>query len=333
MRVPGLIDLQVNGYRGVDLSGADLTEEKVVHLCQELRQAGTTAFLPTLITSPTELYQRNLPIIARVMERPEFQTQMLGIHVEGPFISSHDGARGAHDADATRMPDIDYLDRLIGWAGGKVKMLTLAADLEGAAELAHHAASRGITVALGHQMANEAQLDALVRAGATILTHLGNGIPAMIPRHENVLWAGLANDDLTATIIADGHHLPAALLKTIIRAKGPERCIVISDASPLAGLRPGQYETMGTQVVLDPGGRLYDPATGYMAGSSATILQCANHVASLDIVTARELIAMVFDNPLKLIGVEPGRVRKESNIQFDEQRQLFYLEEKGVTPG
>ena len=325
MRIPGLVDLQVNGYKGVDLSGADLEEAEVVRLCRELQQAGTTAFLPTLITSPTELYQRNLPIIANVMEKPEFRMRMLGIHLEGPFISPHDGARGAHDADWTRKPDIDYLERLIDWARGKVKMLTLAGDLEGAADVARYAAGRGITVALGHQMAGEAQLDTLARAGATALTHLGNGIPAMIARHENTLWAGLANDELTATIIADGHHLPPALLKTIIRAKGPERCVIISDASPLAGLSPGEYRSMGADVVLEEDGLLHNPATGYMVGSSATMLACANHLAALDLVSTRELIAMTFDNPLRLTGVESGPIRELSNVVFDEQRRVFYV--------
>jgi len=262
------------------------------------------------------------------MDKPEFQTQMLGIHLEGPFISPHDGARGAHDAEWTRMPDVDYLERLIDWAHGKVKMLTLAADLDGAAELTRYATNRGITVALGHHTANEQQLANLVQAGATALTHLGNGIPAMLPRHENAIWAGLANDDLSATIIADGHHLPPSLLRIIIRAKGPERCILISDATALAGMPPGEYESMGARVVLEDNGLLHNPATGYMAGSSATLLACANYLASLDLVTTRELVAMVFDNPLKLIGISPGQLPSESGILFDEQRHRFHQEQK-----
>ncbi|UCD52425.1 MAG: amidohydrolase family protein [Phycisphaerales bacterium] len=332
MRIPGLVDLQVNGYKGTDFSGAELTDEAFVQASQELMAAGTTAFLPTLITSPTEIYERNLPIIARAMNEPELKNHVLGIHLEGPFLSPQEGARGAHDAAHTRAPDTAYLEQLIAWADGRIRLLTIAADLEGAEDLARRAARHGITVSLGHHMATEDDLDRLVGAGARALTHLGNGIPALLPRHHNPVWAGLANDQLSAMIIADGHHVPKSLLQTIIRAKGPKRCIVVSDGSPLAGLLPGQYETMGTQVVLDPAGRLYDPATGYMAGSSATLLQCANHMASLDLVTARELIAMVFDNPLRLIDVEPGQVRTESSIRFDEQRQLFCCEEKDVTP-
>ena len=239
MRIPGLVDLQVNGFHGVDFSSVDLDETAFADACRAMVEAGTTAFLPTLITCPAEVYARNLPIIAKAMEMPELEHRLLGIHLEGPFLSPQEGARGAHTAQWMKAPDTDLLDQLMNWANGKIKLLTLAADLEGAAELTHYATRRGITVALGHHMANEQQLDDLAEAGAAALTHLGNGIPATIGRHENPLWAGLANDELVATIIADSHHLPPALLKTIIRAKGPERCIVISDASPLAGLEPG----------------------------------------------------------------------------------------------
>lgn len=324
MRVPGFVDLQVNGYKGTDFSDAGLNEEAFVDGCREMIKAGTTAFLPTLITSPAEVYAHNLPIIAKAIATPEFENRLLGIHLEGPFLSPQEGARGAHNAEWMKAPDMAFLDQLMTWANGKIKLLTLAAELEGAAELAHHAASRGITVSLGHQIANGQQLKDLARAGATALTHLGNGIPAMLPRHENTVWAGLANDELTAMIISDGHHLPAALLQTIIRAKGPERCVIVSDASPLAGLSPGKYESMGANVVLESNGRLHNPATGYMAGSSATMLACVNHLVSLDLLSTRELIAMAFDNPLRLIGVESGRIRKLSNVLFDEQRRLFY---------
>ena len=317
MRLPGLVDLQVNGYKGVDFAGDDLTEEALVWACRELLAAGTTAFLPTLITSPLEVYERNLPIIAGVVAREEFQGRVLGGHLEGPFLSPEDGARGAHTRDWVRDPDIALLDKLIEWADGAVKLLTIAADQEGAAELCRHATDRGIAVSLGHHMADEEDLARLVAHGAKALTHLGNGAPSMLNRHHNPVWAGLANDSLAAMIIADGHHLPPALLKTIIRAKGTERCIVVSDASPLAGMPPGEYESMNACVRLEENGKLHNPATGYMAGSSATMLTCANHVASLGIVLPADLVRMCYYNPLRLIGFSPTRIRIEGNLHFD----------------
>jgi len=325
MKVPGLVDLQVNGYRGVDFSGPDLMEESFARAARQLLDAGTAAFLPTLITSSTETYEHCLPVIARVIEQDEFRGHVLGIHLEGPFISPEDGARGAHTAQWVREPDVDYLNQLIEWSGGHIRILTLAADQKGAAEVARYATERGITVSLGHQMADEEDLARLAAAGAQALTHLGNGVPSLLPRHKNPIWAGLGNDDLTAIIIADGHHLPPAMLKTFIRTKGSERCILVSDASPLAGLSPGEYESMGAHVVLEANGLLHNPATGYLAGSSATILTCVNHLASLDLVAPEELLRMAWDNPLRLIGVAPEQVQSGPEIQFDEKRRQFYL--------
>jgi len=322
--MPGLVDLQVNGYKGVDFSGPDLTEADGAQACRELLAGGTTAFLPTLITSPAEIYARNLPIIAKVLDEEEFRGRVLGIHLEGPFISPQDGARGAHSAQWIRRPDVTYLEELIRLADGKVRLLTIAADQSGAEELARYATGRGITVSLGHHMANEQDLERLVGVGAKALTHLGNGVPALLPRHQNPVWAGLANDDLAATIIADGHHLPAPMLKTIMRTKGSERCIIISDASPLAGLPPGEYWSMGANVRLEENGKLHNPATGYMAGSSATILDCANHLAALGLVSPHALIRMLFYNPLRLIGVRPNQVQAAGEILLDvKHRRVF----------
>ena len=326
IKIRGLVDLQVNGYKGVHFSDINLTREDFILSCRGVFEAGTTAFLPTMITSPKEVYEHNLPIIASVSQEAEFHGRLLGIHIEGPFISAQKGTRGAHDEQWISKPDIDYLRQIIDWGDGQVKLLTIAAEPEGAEELARFAVDRGITVSLGHQTAGEQDLRQLVRAGAVSLTHLGNGVPATLPRHENPIWAGLGNDDLVAMIITDGNHLPASILKTIIRTKGPERCVVVSDASSPAGLPAGKYEVLGHKVVLEEDGLLRDLTTGYLGGSSAMMLQCMNHLASLDIVGTDELLAMGFDNPLALISLGPEDVAQARDIRFDEEHKIFYLE-------
>ena len=326
VKIRGFVDLQVNGYKGVNFSDISLTREDFVMACRAVFEAGTTAFLPTMITSPEEVYEHNLPIIAAAMQNEEFHGRLLGFHIEGPFISKQDGARGAHDEQWISKPDVEYLKRLLDWAGGKVKLLTVAADIPGAEKVARYAVSRGIAVSLGHQMAGDADLARLAEAGAVSLTHLGNGVPSMLSRHDNPVWAGLANDDLVAMIIADGHHLPPSVLKTIIRTKGADRCVVVSDATAPAGLRPGRYELLGHQVVLEEAGRLHDLTTGYLAGSSATMLQCMNHLASLDLLSQDELFAMGFDNPLALIGLGPEDVAHGRAIRFDDEQKIFYME-------
>lgn len=326
VKIPGLVDLQVNGYRGVNFSDLSLTADDFILACRGVLEAGTTAFLPTVITSPAEVYEHNLPIIAAILKTQEFRGRLLGIHIEGPFISSQEGARGAHEPKWIRKPDVGFLEELIKWADGEVKLLTIAAEPQGAEELARFASQRGIAVSLGHQMAWEDDLHRLVQAGAVALTHLGNGVPAMLNRHKNPVWAGLANDDLTAMMITDGNHLPAALIKTIVRTKGAERCVVVSDASSPAGLSPGQYEVFGHQIVLEESGRLYDQNTGYLAGSSAMMLRCMNYLASLHLVGLDELVAIGFHNPLRLIGLGPDDVAPVRDVRFDRQREVFYLE-------
>lgn len=336
IRIPGLVDLQVNGYKGVDFSDVNLTKEDFEQSCRNIFDAGTTAFLATVITSPKEIYEQNLPMIADVIRQNEFRGRLLGIHLEGPFISPVEGARGAHDLRWITPPDVRFFEQLIDWAGDTVKLVTIAAELEGAEDLARLASNRGIVVSLGHQMAGVEDLRRLVRAGAVSLTHLGNGVPRMLDRHANPVWAGLGNDDLVAIIISDGHHLPPSVLKTIIRTKGTERCVVVSDATFPAGLEPGKYHVLGHDVILEKTGLLYDPQTGYMAGSSAMMLDCMNHLASLDLVSFDELMAIGFYNPLELIGLSPEVVeqngaspRRKRDIYFDEESKTFYLGEQG----
>ena len=325
MKVPGLVDLQVEGYRGAEFPSPDLTKEDFVRLCRWIVESGTTAFLPTLHTVPEDLYKRNLSIIVSMLDTEELGSRIPGVHIEGPFISPEDGARGAHNAEWVRKPDVEYLSRMIEWADGKIKLLTIAAELEGAEELTRYAVEKGITVSLGHQMADEDDIARLVSAGAKALTHLGNGVPQNLGRHRNPIWAGLANDDLSAMMITDGHHLPPAIVKTFIRTKGIGRCIVISDGSPLVGMPAGRYRASGNDAVLDASGRLYNPHTGYLVGSSSTMLQCMNYLASLKLLSVEQLVKVGFYNPLKLIGVAPDSIPQGPEIVFDEQQNLFTI--------
>lgn len=328
IEIPGLVDLQVNGYKGVDFSDAALNPEDFIRACRQMLDAGTTAFLPTIVTSPDKVYRRNLPIIAEAMDLPEFRGRLLGIHIEGPFISPKVGARGAHNPEWIIPPDKGLLDRMIECSAGKIRLLTIAAEVQGAADLTRHAVRNGIAVALGHQTAEEQELSRLVEAGAVAITHLANGVPAMIPRHNNSIWAAMAEDRLFATIITDGQHLPPSLLKTIIRAKAPARCAVISDATSLAGFEPGEYESMGHKVILQENGRIHDPKTGYMCGSSATMLKCMNHLASLGILSPEQLIAMGFHNPLAIIGMNSDHIKSEEKLVFDVEEAVFCVKER-----
>jgi N-acetylglucosamine-6-phosphate deacetylase len=327
LSIPGFVDLQVNGYLGVDFSSPDLTEESFAWACRMLLQKGTAAFAPTIITSPLEVYERNLPLMAKVLALPEFQGRLLGLHLEGPFISSQPGAVGAHTPAWVCPPDLDLLKQLFGWAGGSVRLLTLAAELEGAELLARWASDQGALVSVGHTLAAPEDLARLSQAGAKALTHLGNGLPPLLPKLANPIWAGLADDHYTAMFIGDGHHLSAGVLRSLIRAKGVERTVIVSDAAPISGLPPGRYTTLGNEVILEPSGRLYNPVKGHLVGSSATLLQCMNYLASLGFLSLEELLAVGFYNPLRLLSLEPETVpNHENRLCFDQEERKFAME-------
>lgn len=325
IEIPGFVDLQVNGYKGISFSDIDLTTERFIFACKELIAAGTVAFLPTIITTSPEVYRQNLQLMAEAIKCEELKGHILGIHVEGPFISEKNGARGAHNIQWVRNPSIMLLDQINTWADDNIKMLTISAELEGAEELCRKAVDMGITVSLGHQLATEEDIERLVKSGACSLTHLGNGIPNLLHRHRNPLWAGLANDELIAMIITDGHHIPPSIIKTVIRTKGVARIVVVSDAAPIAGLPPGRYNTLGNDVILDENGFLYNPEKGHLVGSSATMADCMNFLASLNLVNAEELTAVGFYNPLKLIGIDPNSIKGQRFLSYDEINHKFVI--------
>lgn len=327
--IPGFVDLQVNGYRGVDFSSPDLSTRDFVDACRDLLASGTAAFLPTIVSSPAEVYERNLRLMSDAMRSDEFDGALLGIHAEGPFISAEPGAVGAHRTQCVRPPDPCFLDSMIEWSGGRLRLLTVAAETTDAPWLIAHAVERGLVVSIGHSLAGAAELFEAAQAGASALTHFGNGVPDMLPRHPNPLWAGLSNDRLWAMLITDGHHVPAELIKATIRTKGVERTIVVSDAAPPSGLPPGDYETLGNTVVLDEQGRLYSPRRGCLVGSSATMLQCMNYLASLGLVTMDDMLAMGFYNPLKLIDTDTASLRPRTRLSYCTTTRMFVAESAG----
>jgi N-acetylglucosamine-6-phosphate deacetylase len=319
----GFVDLQVNGYKGVNFSTNEWSKGDFAEAFRGILATGTVAFLPTVVTSSVELYERNLPMLAALLDEPEFQGRVLGLHVEGPFISPEPGAVGNHRADCVKDPDPDFLERLQEWSQGKIKIFTLAAERPGSSEVCEKAVQMGITVSLGHQLALDPDIELLAKSGATLLTHLGNGIPSVLPRLSNPIWSGLAEDRLTAMIIADGHHLPRSVLKTIIRAKGIERIVVTSDAAFLAGMPPGTYRDTGHEVVLESTGRIWNPAAKCLAGSSAMMIDCMNHLASLEFLELDDLLRVGVENPLRVIQVDPASVDLGPIFDFSTEKGFF----------
>ena len=199
---------------------------------------------PTLITAPREQMRHGVRTIAAACEAsPDVARCVVGIHLEGPAISGLDGYRGAHPLDAVRDPDWGEFQELQDASGGRIVLVTLAPERPGAIDFIRKATAEGVAIALGHTAADGATIRAAVAAGARMSTHLGNGIASPIARHPNPIWEQAAHDGLDASLIADGHHLDPATLRVLVRAKTPDRVILVSDASPLAGLPPGVMAT------------------------------------------------------------------------------------------
>ena len=322
---PGFIDLQVNGYQGVDFSGEALTEEDFIRASWGLIRQGTAGFLPTIITSPERIYARNLPIMMQGMRNGGLDQHILGFHIEGPFLSPQPGARGAHNPKWMKAPEIDFFKRMMDWSEGKIRMITIAAELPGAEEFCEYAAEQGVVVSLGHQLAKETDIERLRKARAKAFTHLGNGLPHTIDRHGNPIHAALVAGDMKVMFIPDGHHIPPMLIEIFKRCKPLSQLVAVSDASPAAGLPPGQYFFSGNPVELAPDGRLYNPETGYLVGSSYSMLECMRHLASLGIFDQQGLYQLCYSNPLALIGKAGEHIPSHRLISLTEDL-VFHME-------
>jgi N-acetylglucosamine-6-phosphate deacetylase len=311
---PGFFDIQVNGYRGNDYNAADFGSEQIREIVADLDAAGVTRHFPTIITGPRERTRRNLSIIAEAVSASEdLALAIPGVHLEGPYISSEDGPRGAHDPEFVRDPDWEELSAWQEASRGMIRLVTLAPERPGALEFIRRASAGGVRVALGHTAADARTIEAAVRAGASLSTHLGNGSHGQLPRLKNYIWEQLACDELAASIITDGFHLPDAVIKTFWRAKGKERIILTSDVAVMGGKEPGIYRWGGIDVEVFADGHLGLAGTQYLAGAAHLLDWDIPRLLAASGCSLAEAIAACTVNParyLDLAGsftrVQPG---------------------------
>jgi len=304
--IPALVDLQVNGFMGHDLNEGQLTVETVMALSHALCRVGVCAYLPTLITAGEDEICQRLKIIRQAVEEcPKSKKMIAGIHIEGPAISHLDGPRGAHPAEHVRPASVAEFARWQEACGGLVKIVTLAPEIEGASEFIKHVISTGVVVSLGHSNADEEDVVRAVDAGATMSTHLGNGISSLLARHPNAIWAQLADDRLTASFIADRHHLPRSTLTAMIRAKGVERALLISDSVRFAGQPAGRYRSaIGGDVEVSQDGRVSIAGTPFLAGSGSCLLDILLGFPEFTSMPLEDAVTMACSTPARHIGLE-----------------------------
>lgn len=328
---PGLIDIQINGYDGVDFNDADTDTEQIVAATRQLWRTGVTAFCPTIITGSFDHIAKCISNLVRAVdESPEFARAMIGIHVEGPFISTEDGPRGAHPKQHARPPDWNEFQKWQGAARGQIRIITLSPEWPGAIDFIERAAAAGVIVAIGHTAATPAQIADAARAGARLSTHLGNGSHAKIDRHPNYIWEQLANDDLWASFIVDGHHLPPSVVKCFLRSKGVARGILVSDAIAAAGKPAGRYKLGNVEVEVTPARRVCLPGTPYLAGSVLEMHEAVAKTVQYSDATLDDALLMASHNPAKLLGVagqfgsiEAGRRADLILFRWDDEKSAL----------
>lgn len=303
---PGLIDLQVNGINGIDFNDTALSPNELLEATLYLLGTGVTTFFPAIITNSDDNILKILKTIHLACEaHPSVNSCIGGIHLEGPFISKTEGARGAHHEKYIKAPDWSLINTFQEASGGRIKLITLAPEWEGSSEFIQRCRQEGILVSIGHSNATSEQISSAVKAGASLSTHLGNAVPLMLPRHPNLLWEQLALDDLYASIIADGFHLPDSFLKVVIRTKG-DRAFLVSDATCFSGMAPGVYQAhIGEEVILNKEGRLaLKKSPNLLAGATKSLLENIEHLTSQKLATLSTAWKMGSINPARFLGRE-----------------------------
>lgn len=301
---PGLVDLQINGYNGIDFNAPDVNSEKIIAAVSALQKDGVTSFFPTIITNSTEQIAFLLKAIVNARHNKNVIADTIaGIHLEGPFISWQDGPRGAHDENFIIPPNWELFCKWQDVAEGNIKMITLSPEWDSSETFIKACVQSGVKVAIGHTGANESQIAAAVSAGATLSTHLGNGTHLNLPRHPNYIWEQLANDRLWINMIADGFHLPDCVLKVFLKVK-QQKSFLVSDATSFTNQPPGIYDAhIGNKVVLSKDKRLslFNNPT-MLAGSAKSLIGCVNHLVKANLLGLATALDLASLKPLQFLS-------------------------------
>ena len=313
---PGLIDVQINGYMGVDFSGPGLTVEDIRKATKALWKVGVTSYFPTIITSDINRIKENFAVLAEARKDPEIGPSIPGFHLEGPYISPVAGFRGAHLEKYIKNPDWVEFQEIQKAAENGIVLITLAPELEGSIPFIKKCAESGVVVALGHHNGSAIQVKNAIDAGAKMATHLGNGCANEINRHHNPLWPQLSDDRITPSIIADGFHLTREEVRTFYKVKGPKNTILVSDALDLAGLPPGEYFRGERKLLLTPN-VVKLPKENVLAGAASPISKCLGVMIEYTQCSLADAILMSSTNPAKMFSLKNvGTLEKDKKADL-----------------
>lgn len=303
---PLLFDFQVNGFAGVDFQKDDLRATELVRAMTALRHDGVGAIFATLVTAEIDALCRRFERLERLCAaEPAIKAMVVGYHLEGPWLSPREGFRGAHPRDLMCAPLWADFERLQEAAGGRIRLVTIAPELRGAIEFITELSASGVHVALGHTDASDADIDGAVAAGARFVTHLGNGCPQMLPRHDNVIQRLLARDELTACLIPDGVHLPPFVLQNLFRAKPAGKVLFTTDAMAGAAAGPGTYTLGQSTIRVGADGVARNPQGAGFAGSTLTPSEGVRLVAEFLRLENKEAHRLWSEAPARAFGLLP----------------------------
>jgi N-acetylglucosamine-6-phosphate deacetylase len=334
---PGWIDIQVNGFAGVDYNTPGISPAQIALSLDAMFSAGVTRSFPTVITGPPDDMVSSLRNLWRARPNLKGGSMMEGFHVEGPHISPDDGPRGAHPRRWVRPPDLDEFRRWQDATDGNVRLVTLAPEWPQAPKYIAAIVAEGVVASIGHTNAEASQIADAVSAGATLSTHLGNGAHAVMRRHPNYIWDQLAEDRLMADFIVDGIHLSAPFLKVALRAKGIERSVLVTDAAGPAGARPGRYRLGEQDVDLTTDGRVVLAGQDKLAGSALRMDRGVENLIKLAGISLADAALMSTVNAAKagkIEGRQRGLVAGERSdlilFRFDEVEKKIDVQQTWV---
>ena len=285
--VKGLFDIQVNGYAGVDFQ-RPIGLEQLHHACVTLNEHGVSHILATFITDKPGAFESKLRTFEEFRKKsPVISKTIIGYHLEGPYLSSEPGYCGAHPAELMKDTSLSEFKNWQSAANGLIRLVTLAPERSGSAEFISEITQQGVRVSLGHTNASDEHIDLSIKAGASLCTHLGNGCPAQLHRHDNIIQRLLARDELIACFIPDGIHLPPSVLKNFYKAKPSSKVIITTDAMAAAGAPPGRYSLAHLEMEVGTDQVVRMPGSKNFAGSALTLTQgIKNSTEWLNITTA-----------------------------------------------
>jgi N-acetylglucosamine-6-phosphate deacetylase len=332
---PGFIDLQVNGFAGVDYNDPASSHEAISRSIQKMFSTGVTRFYATIITGSEERITGAIKNLVAAKNKftaanmPEGEA-LAGLHIEGPHLSPEDGPRGAHPLEHIRPPSIDEFNRWQQVADGNIRLITISPEWPEAPAYINAIVREGVVASIGHTKANADQIKTAVDAGATMSTHLGNDAHATLHKTQNYIWDQLADERLTASFIVDGIHIPRVFVHSAMRAKGLDRSVLVTDAVMPAMCEPGPYKLGQVEVELRPNGSVVLRGGNRLAGSAVRMNWAIANTVKLGAVSLSQAISMATTNAARvgrLYGRQRGLVpgEKADLVRFTWDPEHFQL--------